>query len=134
MTRMLIHCCGCSGDVSARLTDGKEIYPHRPDLRGLPFWKCDKCGNFVGCHHKTPNRTRPLGCIPTPEIKEGRKRIHAVIDPVWHSGRVPRGKLYASIGKELGRDYHTADTRSIEDIEAVYQAATNVIARLGDQK
>lgn len=77
-----IYCCGCEKKVPARLTDGAEIYPHRHDLSGLPFWKCDTCGNFVGCHHKTKNRTRPLGCIPTPEIKEARKRIHSLLDPL----------------------------------------------------
>ncbi len=70
-----IFCCGCKADVRARLTSGKEIYPHRSDLSSLPFWRCDGCGNFVGCHHKTKDRTRPLGCIPTPEIKEERQRV-----------------------------------------------------------
>lgn len=47
-----IHCCGCGETVTARLTDGREIYPHRQDLSGLPFWKCDTCGNYVGCHRE----------------------------------------------------------------------------------
>ena len=67
-----IWCCGCGKEVDARLTDGAEVYPHRRDLASLPFWKCDACGNFVGCHHKTRERTKPLGCIPTPEIKDVR--------------------------------------------------------------
>jgi hypothetical protein len=33
-TRML-YCCGCQKDVPARLTDGREVYPHRLDLFGL---------------------------------------------------------------------------------------------------
>ena len=64
-----IYCCGCGKKVSPRLTSGKEVYPHRSDLIKLPFWKCDKCGNFVGCHHKTKNRTATLGVIATKEIK-----------------------------------------------------------------
>lgn len=79
---MKIHCCECGNDVDARLTDGREIYPHRLDLFSLPFWKCDKCKNFVGCHHKTKYRTKPLGCIPTPEIKNARKQIHSLLDPL----------------------------------------------------
>ncbi len=62
---MLIYCCGCNEKIKARLTNGEEIYPHRTDLYLLPFWKCDSCGNFVGCHHKTDNPTKPLGCIPS---------------------------------------------------------------------
>ena len=87
---MTLYCCGCSTDVNARLTDGREIYPHRPDLYSLPFWRCDNCKNYVGCHHKSKNRTHPLGCIPTPEIKEARKKIHAIIDPMWKSGAMTR--------------------------------------------
>lgn len=118
-----IHCCGCSGDVDARLTDGGEIYPHRPDLRSLPFWRCDACGNFVGCHHKTADRTRPLGCIPTAELKEARKMLHALIDPIWQSGKMSRRELYAAIGRDLGREYHTAETRTMDEARAAYRAA-----------
>ena len=80
---MDIYCCGCNKDTAARLTNGEEIYPHRKDLYSLPFWKCDQCGNYVGCHHKTKNQTKPLGCIPTQEIKNIRKKIHTVLDPLW---------------------------------------------------
>ena len=61
MKRRSIFCCGCQRKVDARLTNGEEMYPHRYDLANLPFWKCDVCQNFVGCHHKTKNRTKPLG-------------------------------------------------------------------------
>lgn len=118
-----IFCCGCSADIDARLTDGREIYPHREDLSALPFWKCDACGNFVGCHHKTKNRTRPLGCIPTPELKEARKKLHALIDPIWQSGKMRRKQVYAAISAEIGREYHTAETRSLDEARAAYRIA-----------
>lgn len=118
-----LYCCGCEKDVEPRLTSGKEIYPHRSDLHLLPFWRCDACGNFVGCHHKTKNRTAPLGCIPTPELKDARKKLHALIDPIWKSGRMSRRELYAAISKEVGWDYHTAKTRTIEEARAAYRAA-----------
>jgi len=116
-----IRCCECGDKVQARLTDGTEIYPHRPDLKELPFWKCDQCGNFVGCHHKTKNRTRPLGCIPTPEIKNARKEIHKILDPIWQSGKMSRKDIYAKLTKELGWKYHTANIRSIEEARQVYR-------------
>ena len=118
-----IYCCGCAGDVDARLTDGGEIYPHRPDLRSLPFWKCDACGNFVGCHHKTKNRTAPLGYIPTPELKEARKHLHALIDPIWQSGKMGRRELYEAISREVGWNYHTAKTRTMYEARAAYRVA-----------
>ncbi len=118
-----IFCCGCGTDIQARLTNGLEIYPHRTDLHKLPFWKCDKCGNFVGCHHKTKNRTEPLGHIPTPELKNARKKLHDLIDPMWKSGSVRRSELYKAISDEIGWNYHTAKTRSLEEAREAYKAA-----------
>ena len=113
---MKITCCGCNGKkVDARLTDGKEIYPHRKDLSELPFWKCDCCGNFVGCHHKTSNRTQPLGCIPTPEIKAKRQEIHRLLDPIWQQGKAKRNSIYKWLSEKLGYRYHTANIRSVEE-------------------
>jgi len=118
---MLIRCCGCEKKVDARLTDGGEIYPHRPDLKSLPFWKCDACGNYVGCHHKTKNRTQPLGCIPTPEIKNARQHIHKLLDPIWQSGKMKRKEIYKILSDRLGWKYHTANIRSVEEAREVYR-------------
>lgn len=123
-----LYCCACAAEVDARLTDGIEIYPHRPDLAELPFWRCDACGNFVGCHHKTKARTTPLGCIPTPELKRARKHIHALIDPVWKSGRIGRREIYAAISAAVGWEYHTAKIRTIDEARAVYRAARAICA------
>ena len=118
----IIHCCGCGKLTKPRLTDGREIYPHRPDLASLPFWKCDACGNFVGCHHKTKDRTRQLGSIPTPKIRELRKELHSRIDPLWKTGKCQRGKLYAHLSKATGKEYHTAEVNTVEEANAVIAA------------
>lgn len=124
---MRLHCCGCGRKVSARLTDGKEIYPHRSDLGGLPFWKCDGCGNYVGCHHKTKNRTKPLGVIPTPEIRDARGKIHDILDPLWKSGKIERGRLYHEIACALGvQKFHTAELKTIEACREAYRAIQQI--------
>jgi hypothetical protein len=129
VTARSIHCCGCQKDVPARLTDGREIYPHRGELHGLPFWKCDTCGNYVGCHHKTGDRTRPLGNIPTKELKNARQHIHRILDPIWKSGKMPRGKVYAKIASELGlAEYHTAEIKTLEDARRVYAIVKGLAA------
>lgn len=118
-----IFCCGCERDVSARLTDGCEIYPHRPDLSDLPFWRCDGCGSYVGCHHQTKDRTRPLGVIPTRALMKARGHIHAILDPLWKNGNMKRGKVYRDLAARLGiKEYHTAEIRSIEEARRVYRA------------
>lgn len=127
MTVRRIYCCGCGKDVDARLTNGGEIYSHRPDLHSLPFWRCDACGNFVGCHHKTKNRTKPLGYIPTAELKKARKHLHALIDPIWQSGKMSRRELYAAMSRDLGWEYHTARTRTIDEARAAYRVALRYV-------
>ncbi|MDC0657086.1 zinc-finger-containing protein [Leisingera sp. SS27] len=130
MTRE-IYCCGCSDKVPARLTDGAEIYPHRRDLSALPFWKCDTCGNHVGCHHKTSHPTTPLGCIPTPEIKSARQHIHRILDPIWKKGRMTRRAVYAEVAERLGRkDYHTANIRSVDEARQVYRIVKEIGAQV----
>lgn len=122
--RMDIWCCGCNATVSARLTDGREIYRSRADLHSLPFWRCDSCRNYVGCHHKTKNRTAPLGCIPTAAIKDTRQKIHRIIDPVWRSKTMTRRQVYDRIAAAIGQDeYHTAEIRTLEQAYAVHAAA-----------
>ena len=130
MTRRKIFCSGCGTDVEARLTTGAEVYPRRKDLAKLPFWRCDACRNWVGCHHKSKKRTAPLGCIPTPEIKAARQHIHRILDPIWQSGDMDRSAVYRAIERRLGMDrpYHTADIRTIEDARRVYVAVREIAA------
>lgn len=123
---MEIYCCSCEKEVDARLTDGSEIYPHRKDLYKLPFWKCDNCGNYVGCHHKTKDRTRPLGVIPSKEIKGARKHIHALLDPIWKSGKIKRKELYKKLSDNLGYEYHTAEIKDIEEARKIYKLIKNL--------
>jgi hypothetical protein len=112
--------------VEARLATGAEIYPHRPDLAELPFWKCDACGNHVGCDHKTKDRTRPLGIIPTPAIKNARKRIHAILDPLWKPDKRKRRQVYARISAALGYQYHTAEIKTVEEASMVYRIVEDI--------
>jgi hypothetical protein len=118
---MIIFCCQCTRDVDARLTNGKECYPHRNDLHALPFWMCDECRNFVGCHHKSKKPTEPLGCIANRQIKNARKHIHEILDPLWRGGKFTRKEAYKALSDRLGYDYHTADIRSIDEARKIYR-------------
>lgn len=123
-----IFCCGCQVEVEAVLVDGRECYPHRPDLFSLPFWKCPTCKNFVGCHHKTPQRTRPLGNIPTKEIKAARQHIHRILDPIWKNKVMPRGRVYGKLSKMLGYSYHTGEIKSVEEARKIYAMVKQIAA------
>ncbi len=113
----MIHCTGCDKEVGARLTDGSEIYPHRPDLAGLQFYIHDVCGAFVGVHRKS---TRPLGSLATREVKVWRKNIHDILDSLWKSKKITRNAAYQYIGKKIGQTYHTAEIASVEEGIKIY--------------
>lgn len=113
-----IYCCGCEKDVSPRFTTGEEIYAHRPDLFTLHFWKCNECKNYVGCHKHT---NKPLGCIPTYELRTARKHIHLILDPLWKSKRFKRKVIYSMISRQIGIKYHTANTRTVEECRNIYR-------------
>lgn len=123
---MRIYCCGCESKINAILISGLEVYPHRKDLHSLPFWRCDKCSLYVGCHHKSSNPTSPLGCIPTKAIKQARQHIHKLFDPIWKHKKMSRSKLYSIVSKKLGYEYHTAEIRSIEDARVVYRIVRDI--------
>lgn len=125
---MQIYCTGCETEVEARLTNGKERYPHRQDLYELPFWKCDTCGAYVGCHHKTAKPTTPLGYLATPAILDARKKIHALLDPLWKSGKIKRGQAYSHVGNRLGYPYHNGEIKTLEEARKIYK----IIKELND--
>lgn len=131
---MIIYCTGCLDDVDARLTDGAERYPHRLDLKDIPFWRCDGCGNYVGCHNKSSEPTKPLGCIATPEIVDARKRIHSLLDRLWKTNKIKRGQVYRYISDELGYSYHTGEIRSVYEAEKVYKIVSKLSSELKEKK
>lgn len=124
-----IYCCGCGHDVMARLTDGREIYSRQGPWDKNPFWVCDECGSYVGCHHKMQhNKTLPLGNLADAEMRNARKHIHQLIDPHWKSGRMPRGLIYAKMTEKLGRQYHTGEIRTIDEARRVYRYAREIVS------
>ncbi len=124
---MKIYCTGCGREVPARLAYGDEIYPNRPKFAALPFWVCDACGAFVGCHHKTATPTRPLGVLATPEIRMWRMRIHAALDPMWKEGKILRPALYRRVAAALGyRDFHVSEVSSEDEAAHVLRAVSAI--------
>lgn len=66
---------------TARLTDGRELYPHRPDLYHKFFYKCE-CGAYCGCHDGTK---RALGNPAGMKTRQARMRAHDAFDPIWRN-------------------------------------------------
>lgn len=131
---MKIFCVECQDHMETELVTGSEIYPHRTDLADKYFYRCTKCGNYVGCH---PNTTKPLGCIPNEELKRARNLIHDKLDPLWKSyayGK-SRGWWYSTLAKELGiKEYHTGWTRSVEECRNVWRAINKILKDLENKE
>lgn len=114
--KQILYCCGCEKYVKPSLVNGRTVYPHRKDLFKLPFWRCDDCGNFVGCHHKTRKPTTPLGCIPTKAIKKLRMEIHnKYLDPLYMEYGKDRKAIYKYISDRIGKPYHTGEIKSEDE-------------------
>lgn len=99
-------CIECSPPRVATLIGGAEIYPHRPDLHALWFWRCE-CGARVGCHKGT---RKPLGSPAGPATQAARRAAHAAFDPLWKrkaeldmiAYSEARGAAYRWLGEQLG--------------------------------
>lgn len=128
----LIWCTNCNREVDAILTDGSEMYPSRPDLARIPFWVCptDGCNAFVGTHHKSRQKYKPLGFLATPAVKKWRMIIHGILDPLWREGKATRKDLYQEIGDKLGRTYHTAEIYSENEGRQIYEIVKEIKMRL----
>jgi hypothetical protein len=120
-------CPKCS--VAARLTDGREIYPGRPDLFAKAIWKCDGCAGYVGCH---PGSTRALGTPADLDLRDARMAVHKRLDPLWQNAercglyrpdspqavaiirRVARSRIYTFLALKLGIPRNACHTSMLD--------------------
>ena len=94
----------------ANLVGGAVIYPHRPDLFGKRFYRCDPCDAHVGCHPPANKRgkggigdgTVPLGRLANGELRKAKNAAHAAFDPLWKSGEMTRAYAYEWLSQTIG--------------------------------
>lgn len=90
----------------AEWVENKEIYG-RNYGKSYMMYLCKPCDAYVGCHNNT--RT-PLGVMANKELREWRKKVHALIDPIWKTGKLHRAQVYARLSNALGYQYHTGES------------------------
>ena len=91
--------------TSAKLVTGSDIYPHRPDLASVAFWRCVPCGAFVGCHKAGSgygDGTRPLGRLANAALRRAKVHAHAAFDPLWKMRKMSRRNAYSLLARKLG--------------------------------
>lgn len=145
--------------TAARLTNGAEIYRHRPDLADKPIWACTICENtYVGCHPGTEN---PLGFPADAALREARMMLHhSRIDPLWKTAdrcgsyapederarkqiqRAARVRVYRFLADRMGLTEETCHTAmfTLEQCREAWRALSGVTypdvrrwAQLGDR-
>lgn len=89
--------CIYCGQTTERV-GGDIIYPHRPDLYKLSFYRCVPCGAYVGCHKDT---TTPMGDVATRELRNIRQKTHAAFDQIHANGFKTRKESYAWLSDQL---------------------------------
>lgn len=95
--------CQYCGNL-AELVTGAVIYPRREDLHAKRFWRCAPCRAYVGCHdpgNGYGDGTWPLGVLANAELREAKKAVHAVFDPLWRSGRMSRKRAYRWLAERM---------------------------------
>lgn len=95
---MTVICPYCGSE--AKLVGGSMVYPHRKDLYHLKFWLCAPCDAFVGTHKDSPQH-HPLGTLAGPQLREMRKKAHALFDPKWKKGNRTRKEAYIWLSTQL---------------------------------
>ena len=123
---MKIYCCGCKRSINAEITDGKKIYPHRPDLAEKQFLQCPTCHNYVGLI---------IGekmAIPDEYIKNKRREIHYILDNLWHT-KDERAKIYNMMSEQLGRAYHTGELRTHKAADEALSVAQKILKQLTEE-
>ncbi|MFC6790631.1 zinc-finger-containing protein [Methylobacterium komagatae] len=151
-------CPACG--TAARLTDGREIYPHRKDLADKPIWACTVCEDtYVGCH---PGTEEPLGFPADGALREARILLHhRRIDPLWKNApetggynttddgavnvirKAARGRVYGFLAERMGLTRDTCHTAmfTLEQCREAWVALNGVTypqirdwAKFGDRR
>ena len=113
---IVVVCPSCN--QNAEWVPNEVVYNGTRYGQSYMCWYCRRCDYMVGCHNNT---RRPLGTMVGKELRMLRRQVHAKIDPLWQSGRIRRGHLYARLSKAIGRTYHTgeADAETCRQILAL---------------
>lgn len=98
MPKPMIICPYCG--VPAKFVDSIVVFKVRS--YGM-IWLCSNypaCDARVGCHDETDS---PLGTMANRALREKRKAVHAVFDPLWKGGGKSRGEAYDLLADLMGK-------------------------------
>lgn len=110
----------------AEWVENKEVYGRNYGSSYM-IWLCRPCDAFVGCHQNTK---QPKGrFLAKADLREARKKAHAVIDPLWQSGKYKRRTVYIRLKEAFGKEIHVGDTETPEECEEIIKTAQLIFLR-----
>ena len=110
----------------AKWVENKEVYG-RNYGKSVMIWLCKPCDAFVGCHENTK---RPKGkFLAKKDLRTARKKAHAVIDPLWQSGKYKRKTIYIRLKEAFGKEVHVGDTETVKECEEIVTTANLIFFR-----
>ena len=80
------------------------------------MYYCKKCDAYVGCHNNTKE---PLGTLADAELRDLRKQVHNLIDPLWQSGEVRRRDIYQQLSDYMGFSFHTGEATKEDCLKVI---------------
>jgi hypothetical protein len=95
-------CTYCGRD--AEWVPNSEVYGRNYGASYM-IWLCRPCDAYVGCHNNTQ---APKGSFANRELRQARRAAHAVIDPIWQSGRYRRKTVHKRLAEAFGEEVHVA--------------------------
>jgi hypothetical protein len=88
--------CPYCGEVAEFCSSARVYYgKHYGDIY---LCECLPEKAYVGVHKGTE---RPKGTLANKELRELRKKVHAVFDPIWKEKRKTRSKAYKWLANEM---------------------------------
>lgn len=110
----------------AEWVENKEVYG-RNYGDSYMIWLCRPCDAYVGCHKNTQE---PKGqYLAKKDLRDARKRAHAVIDPLWKSRKYRRQRIYAELSRAFGYTVHIGETKTPDECDAIIKTASLIFTR-----
>ena len=104
----------------AEWVENKEVYGKNYGSSYM-IWLCRPCDAYVGCHQNTK---QPKGrFLAKTDLREARMKAHAVIDPLWQSGKYSRRIVYVRLAEAFGKQVHVGETETPEECEEIIKTA-----------
>ena len=99
----------------AEWVPNENVYGKRYGKSYMCYY-CKPCDAYVGCHNNTK---QPLGTMANKELRDWRIKAHAVIDPIWKSGKQSRREVYSKLSEHFGKEIHIGEANVLSCIEII---------------